>query len=338
MNNYEEYIGSTNGSLTVLKLYKKKRNWYFLCQCTCGNTKSVQCFDFLKHQYLGCKNKECYYGTNINSFIGEKFNKLIINKVFYEDGVKKCECKCECGKTVTTYFIDVIKGRIKSCGCSKKHKVKNSIERSLKKQQTQMENFSNRIGEKYGKLEIVDLCVCNQKIKYICKCDCGNLTTVNYSDLISNKTQSCGCIRKQMMSKLHTNKPKGYNWYFIYNNKKIQCRSSYEVLFANYLKKQNKQFLYEEITLRLPNKTCYTPDFYVKDTDIYYEVKGYIYSKCQQEKIEFLKQYNNIQYIYWEDLIEKCNLPYKTFKAYKNKAEKLNIKLEDYFALEYYHK
>jgi len=37
--------------------------------------------------------------------------------------------------------------------------------------------------------------------KYICKCDCGNTTLASKHGLISNNPKSCGCIRKETVSK-----------------------------------------------------------------------------------------------------------------------------------------
>lgn len=38
--------------------------------------------------------------------------------------------------------------------------------------------------------------------KSLCKCDCGNVVTVNNDALKSNTTKSCGCLRKENYSKL----------------------------------------------------------------------------------------------------------------------------------------
>ena len=39
-----------------------------------------------------------------------------------------------------------------------------------------------------------------KKSYWICKCDCGKITSVNSSSLISGKTQSCGCLRADKTS------------------------------------------------------------------------------------------------------------------------------------------
>ena len=41
----------------------------------------------------------------------------------------------------------------------------------------------------------------DNRIKWICICDCGNLTTALAKDLKSGHTQSCGCLHKERTSK-----------------------------------------------------------------------------------------------------------------------------------------
>jgi hypothetical protein len=52
------------------------------------------------------------------------------------------------------------------------------------------------IGQKFGKLTVVERGENdsrNEK-RWICKCDCGNVTVVNSSDLRYGHTKSCGCL------------------------------------------------------------------------------------------------------------------------------------------------
>lgn len=50
-----------------------------------------------------------------------------------------------------------------------------------------------KIGARFGKLLIVD----GPFPAWICKCDCGNRTSANGSDLFSGKKKSCGCYRSE---------------------------------------------------------------------------------------------------------------------------------------------
>ncbi len=47
---------------------------------------------------------------------------------------------------------------------------------------------------KFGKLKIMPAYKKkNERIHWLCKCDCGNFTFVPYYKLASNHTTSCGC-------------------------------------------------------------------------------------------------------------------------------------------------
>lgn len=55
----------------------------------------------------------------------------------------------------------------------------------------------NLIGERFGQLVILSLEPRPNKKKtpkYLCKCDCGNNTIVDYNSLKSGNTRSCGCL------------------------------------------------------------------------------------------------------------------------------------------------
>ena len=60
----------------------------------------------------------------------------------------------------------------------------------MRKQRTVFE-----IGQKYNRLEIIDICGYDKhKNKmYKCRCDCGNIITVRGNALTSGNTKSCGC-------------------------------------------------------------------------------------------------------------------------------------------------
>ena len=57
-------------------------------------------------------------------------------------------------------------------------------------------NIKNEIGNKYGKLTVIEKKENNKfgTTRWLCKCDCGNLTVTNGLTLRNGKTKSCGCI------------------------------------------------------------------------------------------------------------------------------------------------
>jgi len=54
-------------------------------------------------------------------------------------------------------------------------------------------------GDRFGKLEVIGITDLNYngRKRPICKCDCGNIVVVSQCRLLSGKTKSCGCLRKE---------------------------------------------------------------------------------------------------------------------------------------------
>lgn len=61
-------------------------------------------------------------------------------------------------------------------------------------------------GERYGRLVIVSQAGRNKdnRLQYLCKCDCGNETVVIGKNLLSGNTKSCGCFKRDMGLKANT--------------------------------------------------------------------------------------------------------------------------------------
>ena len=56
-------------------------------------------------------------------------------------------------------------------------------------------------GQKFGKLTVIQRAKStNKNAKWLCRCDCGNCSTVFGADLRSGRTQSCGCIHSEQLS------------------------------------------------------------------------------------------------------------------------------------------
>lgn len=61
-----------------------------------------------------------------------------------------------------------------------------------------MEAPGNLSGLRFGMLLAVSrIAEPYKKTKYLCKCDCGNITTVTSSNLVTGHTKSCGCLTKK---------------------------------------------------------------------------------------------------------------------------------------------
>lgn len=63
----------------------------------------------------------------------------------------------------------------------------------------------NLVGKTFGQLTVLerDFSIKKNCSYWLCKCSCGNFKTVRGTSLTSGHTQSCGCLRKANVSKLH---------------------------------------------------------------------------------------------------------------------------------------
>ena len=104
-------------------------------------------------------------------------------------------CQCDCGivKPMSAQYFT--KAKDPSCGC--KNRKKASERMSTYNEQ----NKSVQIGNKYGKLKVIEYCgLRKQKSRnkneswYLCQCECGNRKEIRGNDLITGAVISCGCI------------------------------------------------------------------------------------------------------------------------------------------------
>lgn len=94
----------------------------------------------------------------------------------------------------------------------------------------------NLIGEKFNRLLVLsEMPIRNMKTYWKCKCDCGNIITVQGSALTTDQTQSCECLQKERASvasfkhKL-TQSTEYYSW----TNMKTRCLNPNSQDYADY--------------------------------------------------------------------------------------------------------
>lgn len=187
-------VGKRFGKWTVLKkVPSTKKNTYWLCQCDCGNTKihrggnltfgdTSQCFD--------CRSKTNAENKIVN-ISGKKFGKWTVIKLNgrNKSGQIAWLCRCECGnKKDITYNALHLKSTTQCRKCGYKQ-----VGEKTRLQLT---------GEVFGKLTVVKLDpnINRPPYKWICKCSCGNTTSVIGSSLRDGSTKSCGCLSSDVRS------------------------------------------------------------------------------------------------------------------------------------------
>ena len=126
---------------------------------------------------------------------GQRFGRLTVIKKDAERKTKTGSywiCQCDCGKVKSIRSASLRDGSIQSCGCFRKE--------YLSKLKTE-----DLTGLKFGKLTVLTQSINrtnDNRIKWTCQCECGNIVDVNAKDLKSFHTTSCGCIRTSIGEQL----------------------------------------------------------------------------------------------------------------------------------------
>lgn len=128
---------------------------------------------------------------NKKDLTGQKFGHLTVVEMLYRyNGGRRtyCKCLCDCGNEHIIGADHLQKRKNASCGCmSNYYKAIN--------------NRTNEIGNKYGRLTVLDIDYDVSPSVAICECDCGKVIKAVKADVVSLHTQSCGCLQSEMTSK-----------------------------------------------------------------------------------------------------------------------------------------
>ena len=180
-------IGQRYGLLTVLQEGEpyikpsgtKISTW--VCLCDCGNTVTIRT-EYLRNGHT--KSCGCLCGRT--DIIGQRFGKLVA--IEYADNGSYL-CKCDCGAFVTVKTSNLKNGNTLSCGC-------------YQKQRAVETNFKPLVGQRFGKLIVIERVENNRfnHVCYRCQCDCGGETIV---DSTNGNTTSCGCIKSKGEMKIN---------------------------------------------------------------------------------------------------------------------------------------
>ena len=143
------------------------------------------------HKVRSGRNKTCgctSFGRQ-KDIQGLRQGKLVAVK---STGIKKggsilWDLQCDCGNTHQLTVSQFTSGHSTSCGC-------------LQYQGTP----KDLTGEHFGRLEVIryaDEKTSSGNYKWVCKCSCGETTTVSSSSLIQGTTTSCGCYAEEIRGK-----------------------------------------------------------------------------------------------------------------------------------------
>ena len=126
--------------------------------------------------------------STLQDLTGQRFHSLTVVGKIENPGLKSQGrywlCQCDCGNKIivpTRHFR--YRGGVKSCGC-------HVIEATKKRN-------DERIGQRFGRLVIIDIYKVDGKRDFVakCQCDCGNIVEPNLYHVLSGDSQSCICYR-----------------------------------------------------------------------------------------------------------------------------------------------
>lgn len=185
-----DYTGKQFGELYVVKKIQNSHPPKYLCKCSCGQEVEVlqKALSSGKKTHCGCKKiRKTTKQSQQKNYIGKTIGQLTVLEELEPhttpNGSKQriVKCQCSCGKVFTTRLASAKKnGKCRDC-ISKEQRV-------------------DLTGKRFGKLVVLSMAE-----DYIspsgfrlsrckCRCDCGNISIVNMSGLVSGTTKSCGCL------------------------------------------------------------------------------------------------------------------------------------------------
>jgi hypothetical protein len=181
--------------LTVIKRVgsNKSGNATWECSCSCGGIR-IASSSYLTgpgSKSCGCVKKDIAKEMIID-IKGKRFNRLVAEEMVGFDKGRNAlwRFKCDCNTIKVLPGKDVRSGHIKSCGCLQKEnyeKSKNDV-----------------IGRRFGRLTVLFQAETkNNRLRYECLCDCGNITVVLGQNLVNSHTTSCGCYGRESLDRIH---------------------------------------------------------------------------------------------------------------------------------------
>ena len=191
-----DITGQRFGKLVELKPTDERRRGIVLweCQCDCGNIAYVLKTNLKKGatRSCGCLHRESANRNPVRDLTGQRFGRLVARKPMEErkNGYVLWECQCDCGNIAYVPTSLLTSGNTSSCGCLKKSWLSEKRPGKRPKDLT---------GQRFNKLVALRPTEerKNGNVMWECRCDCGNSTVIRRSMLVSGKTKSCGCLRKE---------------------------------------------------------------------------------------------------------------------------------------------
>lgn len=121
---------------------------------------------------------------------GDRFGKLTVESMtdLRNGGRVVWQCRCDCGREIQLDTAALKRGVWHSCGCDKNVKP----------------GMTDLTGKRFGRLTALRPTSYVSKTRgaqWVCRCDCGAEVVTYLSNLIGDKTKSCGCLNSEESKK-----------------------------------------------------------------------------------------------------------------------------------------
>jgi len=184
----KDLVGQIFGELKVIEmLYNYQNTHRTYCRCIgIDNNEYIVRQDALTSGATRTTHGACS-GGKPHDITGKRFGRLIAIEPIEKrasNGSIYWKCLCDCGNVVYPTMNNLKRGHTTSCGCAKEDFLE-----SCK---------IDIIGNRYGKLTVLEECTTQEdyRRKMKCLCDCGNFHICSISDLTTGHCMSCGCLNK----------------------------------------------------------------------------------------------------------------------------------------------
>lgn len=128
-------------------------------------------------------------GKQLIDLTDQRYGRLIVVREIERKGyTRRWLCRCDCGKEVPVTMPNLRNGHTTSCGCAQRER-------------TSAANLDDLTGKSFGKLTVIGRGKTDPKTRHVyweCRCDCGEVTSVDALRLRNGTTKSCGCLRDEI--------------------------------------------------------------------------------------------------------------------------------------------
>lgn len=157
------------------------------CNCECGGEKDAT-MEYLKRNPVppscGCLSHKNRVEKNRESFLGQKFGRLVIVEEDFDVRPTKAKCLCDCGEYVVITRADVVVGHTQSCGCLQREKAS----------ECNIKDWTGVVSE-YG-IKFLRQEYMNDQGQWLWRCECGlcdNEFIALPAKINNGHITSCGC-------------------------------------------------------------------------------------------------------------------------------------------------